>query len=170
MAIRGAAGAPVKPGAEKKPGGFSFLSKSEAPIEIRADSFAADNQTRVAVFTGHVVAVQGAATMTCDVMEIRYAEGGGDDRIEKVIARGNVVLVQEDKRATGNEATYDGRARTVVLTGDPEVWQGADHLVGKSITFFVDEDRVAVSGSPGEKVRVTLYPKKEGAKPGTKTP
>ena len=182
------------PAAAPRSGGFGIMGKSEAPIDIVSERFESDNAKQVSIFIGHVVAIQGPATLTCDRLEIYYvpreakktdaapasrarpvpakapapaqakasAPGsgplGGNNRIQKIVARGNVVMTQEDKRAIGKEATYYEDTRTIVLVGDPEGWQGQDHLAGKKVVYYVDEDRTVVEGG-GDKVHATLFPK-----------
>ena len=149
--------------------GIGLLSGQGEPINIVADRLDADNKSRKVLFSGNVTAVQGDAVMLCDELEIHYTPEGGD--ISRAVARGNVRMNQKDRRAICTTATYVAQTGTVLLTGDPEVWQGMDHLAGKEVLIYLDEDRVEVTGDGESRVRVTIFPeenkqKEAGQQPG----
>jgi lipopolysaccharide export system protein LptA len=69
-------------------------------------------------------------------------KGGGDGGIEKAVAEGNVILVQEKIDAAGKKQRYYGKARkavfdqdkkTCVLTGWPRISQSLDENLGKEV-------------------------------------
>lgn len=142
---------------------FQLFTSSEDPLEITADSMTADNKERIVIFTGNVTAVQAEAKLTAKKLEIRYREGEGQSQIQMVVASGDVVMTQTDRRATCDQAVYDSDSGKIVLTGTPEVWQGQDHIKGSVIEMYVDEDRVRVKSDPTQPVRVILFPQ-EGSK------
>ena len=138
---------------------FGFLSQGNEPIYITADRQGTyDNRARLVRFIGNVVVVQGTAVLNADELEILLGDDEDGEQIRRIVARGNVRIVQEDRRAVCREATYLGEEGTVTLTGEPQVWQGPNHLRGERIEFYLDTDRIRVFGGEQERVHVTLFP------------
>jgi len=81
--------------------------------------------------------------MRCKVLTVSYEEDsgthpvkaadpgpGGQKQIRRIEAKGGVVVVQKDQKATGDTAIFNMRENTVVLTGNVVVTRGADILRG----------------------------------------
>ncbi len=64
----------------------------------------------------------------------------GSGKIDTIVAKGNVKIIQQDKTATSDEATYYSAADKFVLTGKPRVWQGDNVLTGTTITYDIKDD------------------------------
>jgi lipopolysaccharide export system protein LptA len=163
-----AAAAPKKPG----PG-------EEAPLRITAARLEADQQAGVIIFTGQVKAVHGDATLYADQLRIyllakpespkgaakppqEKAEQSplgdlGAEKIDRIVAKGNVRLVQEDRVATGDEAIYYKNRDEVVLLGNPQVWRAENTLKGERIIFNLKTNKVLVESSPQRRVEALLY-------------
>jgi len=75
-----------------------------------------------------------------------------------------VKVVQLDRRATGQKATFDQDKNKMVLDGDAVVREGTNVIRGERITFYVDEERSIVEGGKGGRVStsITPPPKEEG--------
>lgn len=135
--------------------------RSELPIELKADQLFSDSNNRTATFTGKVSARQGDITIFADKLVVRYAPETKDvDRVEAV---SNVSIIQGNRRAVAQQAVYDTAKGTILLTGNPKVYQGGDTLAAKEITYYVDEQRSTATGGPGERVSVEIHPKRKTA-------
>ncbi len=130
--------------------------RSALPITIKSNELSADNKGKIAVFSGKVVARQGDLTIFADTLTVNYGEKKGE--VEKIEASGNVRIIQENRTGSAFHAVYDSRVGRIVLTGNPRVSQGGDVISGKSITYFIDEDRSIVSGGEGGRVEATITP------------
>lgn len=126
--------------------------RSSLPITIKSNELTADNKGKTAVFTGKVVAKQGDISIYADKITVNYADKKGD--VEKIEASGNVRIVQQNKTGTAAQAVYDSRDGRITLTGNPRVTQGGDSISGKTITYYVDDDKSVVSGGDDPKSRV----------------
>ena len=104
------------------------------------------------MFTGKVVAKQGDITIFADKITVNYADKKGD--VEKIEASGNVRIVQQNKTGTAAQAVYDSSDGRITLTGNPRVMQGGNSISGKTITYYVDDDKSVVSGGDDPKSRV----------------
>jgi lipopolysaccharide export system protein LptA len=141
--------------------GFGFTA-SRAPIDITSDMVEAD-QKRV-TFKGNVVAKQEDVTLYANTLVIIYDQDA--KKLKEIIATGNVKVVQQERRATGQKATFDQDKNEVVLDGDAVVREGTNVIRGERITFYVEEERSVVEPAKGGRVStsITPPPKEEGEK------
>jgi lipopolysaccharide export system protein LptA len=129
------------------------------PVHITSQQLEADYQTKVITFIGDVVARQKGFTLYADRLLLFI--GGEMKEIEKIVARGNVRMVQGERTATCKEATYYYREGTVVLRGEPVVREGDNWVSGKRITYYIDEQKSVAEGEGGDRVKVTIIPHEE---------
>ena len=127
--------------------------RSNLPITIKSNGLSADNKGKTAIFTGKVVAKQGEVTIFADKLEINY--GDNKEVVEKIVADGNVRFIRDNSSGRAAHAVYDSREGRITLTGNPQVMQGSDTIVGNTIIYFIDEDRSNVDG----RVTATIQPK-----------
>jgi lipopolysaccharide export system protein LptA len=173
--------------------------EKEIPLHITAARLEADQKERIITFSGQVRAQYGDSTLYADQLRVYYqappASGApvpaaaapaskaveksplgdlGGEKIDRIVAQGQVRFVQEDKVATGQEAIYYKNREQIVLLGNPQLWRGENNLKGERIIFDLKDNRLEVESSPAKRVEANLYPatsKPPGAKltlPGTK--
>ena len=130
-----------------------------SPVHINAQQLEADYQAKVITFIGDVVAKQKEFTLYADRLLLFI--GGDMEEIEKIVAQGNVRMVQEDREATCREATYYHRDGKLVLRGEPVVREGDNWVSGKRITYYIDEQKSVAEGEGGDRVTVTIIPREE---------
>ena len=85
----------------------------------------------------------------------------GGDQIDHIVATGQVRYVQEDRVATGQEATYYKNRNEVVLVGNPQVCQKENSLKGERIIFNLTDNTMRAESSPQKRVEANLYPAKQ---------
>lgn len=141
------------------PSGFSAAGSRE-PVEISSDRLEADDAARTLVFIGHAVATQGDVTINGDRLTIHYAAAGGD--VDRIVAEGNVRIVQGERLATGGKAEYFRVEDRMVLTGSPRVSEGKNSVQGEEIVLYLKENRSVVKGGQGGRVNAVFQPKGEG--------
>lgn len=159
--------------AQLRPGG---AGDSRGPIAISADTLEADDPGGQVTFKGAVVARQGEMTLTCDVMKVFYTgpaegqaappAGAADSRqIDRVECDGNVKIVEGERMAVGQKATYLAQTlpRRIVLSGEARIWQGRDSLTGQQVTYYLDDNRSLVEGGRRERVRAVYHQEDEAA-------
>ena len=151
-------------GGEKvvKSEGMVGFSASRAPIDITSDTVEANQKTNSVVFKGNVVAKQEDTTLWANTLTILYDQN--TKKIKEIIAVGNVKVVQLEKRATSQKATFDQDKNKVVLDGDAVAREGANVIRGERITYYVEEERSVVEPVKGGRVStsITPPPKEEG--------
>ena len=150
---------------------------SSSPIQIEADRMESVMEQNIVRFSGHVEAKQDDLIIHADQMTVDYVEQPAEDggatsessqqRINKIIAEGNVKIVQEDWVAVGNSMDYMANDRKVILTGNAKAWQGKNMVAGDTIILFLDEGKSIVerSNKEGERVKALIYPESEPLEP-----
>lgn len=149
----------------------------QIPTSITSNRMEIDHKTNIVVFMGEVVAVKGELTVMSDRMEVYNDEETGN--IERMIATGNVQIEKGKRHAKSERAVFDESQQTVVLTGNPEVWDEKDRIKGDQMTMYLEEDKSVVIGDQEKRVHALFYPKTQpkdgevsptekgsGAKPG----
>jgi lipopolysaccharide export system protein LptA len=151
----------------------------DVPLRISAARLEADQQEGIIIFSGQVKAIYGDSTLYSDQLRVYFktkpapAKGAapapqkqaeqsplgdlGAEKIDRIVAKGNVRLVQEDRVATGDEAIYYKDRDEVVLTGNPQLWRAENTLKGERIIFNLKANKVLVESSPQRRVEALLY-------------
>lgn len=132
---------------------------SNSPVSVSADRLELDDNTKTLLFSGHAVASQNDVTIYGDRLTVRYQ--GADREIEKVVAEGNVRIVQGSRTASGGTAVFYRQEGRVVLTGNPKVSQGENFVQGQEITLYLQDSRSIVSGGSEGRVNAVFSPKAE---------
>lgn len=140
--------------------GFGF-SASRAPIDIVSDTVEANQKEGTVTFKGNVVAKQEETTLYANTLVVRYESE--TKKMKEIIATGNVRIVQLDRRATSQKATFYQEENKVVLDGDAVVREGDNEIRGERMIFYVNEERSVVEGGKIGRVntRITPPPPKE---------
>jgi len=123
-----------------------FSQNHDQPVHIEAATLEVRDKDKVATFSGNVKVTQGDTVMKCKSLLVFYEGGddadkgktmqaatpgpGGNQKIKRLEARGNVVVTQKDQTATGGLGIFDMRTNTVDLTGDVVMTQGQNMLRG----------------------------------------
>jgi lipopolysaccharide export system protein LptA len=84
----------------------------------------------------------------------KLVEGNYNDlnQIQKITAKGDVVITKQEIKATSQLAIYDAVSSIVTLTDNPQLQQGESVLIADRIKVYLNEDRSQAEGN----VRVTF--------------
>ncbi len=148
---------------------------SNEKIKITSDTLEANTKERSFLFKGRVKVVQGETVIDSDELFIRYRSDEdasqsqpptGNNKIERIEARGNVVILFDGRTAKSDKAVYLGDEEILQLIGDNStVIDGPNKITGSKITLYRSEDRIKVEGSPDnpkKRVTATIFPDGEG--------
>jgi len=151
---------------------------SKHPVVVTSDTLEADNKGKTATFSGTVVAKQLQEKDTlyiyCDKLIVYYTDDTGkktgaapkgekkeptgqQSKIDKIIATGQVKIVQGEDVATGDTATFYNAEQKIVLTGSPKVWQGKNLVKGEEITVWIKENRSQVTSKGSNRVQAVIH-------------
>jgi lipopolysaccharide export system protein LptA len=155
-------------GREKSSGTRISLPGSDPskPIQIDADLLEFDGTNDVATFRGDVVTTQDDVVVLSKLLRVTFtpSEGvvGSFGRVQHVVAEGDVRITQGERVATGARAEFNDADRTVVLTGDTVLHEGANEIHGERVIVYLDEERSVVEGT-NTRVRAIFMPKEKPA-------
>jgi len=127
---------------------------AKAPTNIKSDSLTINAKDRVFVYKGNVEVTQGDMMLVSKTLEGFYTES---NQIQKLIAKGDVVITKQDIKATSQQAIYEAQSGVVTLTDNPQLQQKESILIADRIKVFLNENRSQAEGS----VRVTVVNDKE---------
>lgn len=118
----------------------SLPKEALKPIDIDADVFEVNAKEKKGVFKGNVVARQGDVTIRAMRVEALYSKQA--NAIVKAVAEGGVTVTSGTKVGKADRAEFNNDQRTVVLSGEPRLWEEGSLLEGREIIFHVDDGRV----------------------------
>ncbi|MEL6588371.1 MAG: LptA/OstA family protein [Pseudomonadota bacterium] len=127
---------------------------TSAPVEVAADNLEIDQTSGRAVLTGNVVIAQDDMRLSANRVVVDYAETGGERRIDRVNATGNVIIVAGPDAAEGQEAVYVLGTAEILMRGDVLITQGGSTLAGDQLAVNLQSGAGTVTG----RVRTTLQP------------
>jgi lipopolysaccharide export system protein LptA len=125
-----------------------FASVASAQTEdktttVTSDVFRLDLAKHEGTFTGNVRVQDPKFDLTADEMTIYFDK---ENKFERMVAKGTVVIKQSDKTATSRQAEYLVNDKKIILTGDPVVTQNQNKLTGSSIVIYQETGRMEVEG------------------------
>lgn len=145
---------------------------SGEPVEITSDRMEAFNKEKMVVFSGNATVTKGNAVLKADKVLLYYKDN--DDKtekkitartaktgdLEKIEAKGNVSLTQDQRVATGDEAIYFRDSNKIILTGNAVLNEGKSSIKGDKVTVFLNENKGVVEGNTQKQIKAVIYPQK----------
>jgi lipopolysaccharide export system protein LptA len=132
--------------------------KGEAtPVAITSKRLTYTDDEHRAHFEGGVVAKSSGVTIAADHVDAymfprnKAADNQslkGQGQLDRIVAEGNVIIEQPNRRAEGDKLVYTAAEDKFLLTGiSPSIFD-AEHgkITGNSLTFYKRDDRVLVEG------------------------
>ena len=143
-----------------------------AVIRVRGGDLRYSDSERKAVMhggvLGSVIAETGTATSSSDLVEVTLLQAGaasqGQAQVDRMTARGHVVLTSEGRRGTGELLVFTSATAEYVLTGTaaapPRMTDPARGSVsGEALIFRGRDDSVSVEGGGNRTTTQTTSPK-----------
>jgi len=133
--------------------------RRDLPISIESEQLEAMTKSgqRKFLFKGNVRVVQGDVTLRAQEIEAFYPSGS--DEPDRLVARRDVSMVQNEKKVRCDEAVYDRIQDKLTCTGKAVMEQGSDRLVGEKIEFEIQTGVVRAFGD----VQVDISPRTQAA-------
>jgi len=126
------------------------IGDPNAPLEIEADNGLELYQDRqLVVAKGNVVATQGTVVLRADILSASYEESGGERRVKRLDAVGNVRIQTGQERLYGEHATYDLTRELMVVTGEDMRIETEQQTIeaDESLEFWGAEQRAVARGN-----------------------
>ncbi len=116
---------------------------AEERLEIGAERMAFVPRSRGIEFEGSCELRTPVLRITSASLALRFKAEGNE--IDKLVARGQVVIFQEGKEGRGKEAVYDLKTDTVVMTGNPVLVDKEKGVTeGDKLTFHLGDGRITI--------------------------
>lgn len=115
------------------------------PVEVTAESLSVNQTDGSAVFEGNVDISQGEMRMKADKVNVHYHEE--TQGISRLVASGNVLLVQGPDAAEANEAVYSIDDGTVVMRGNVTVVQAATTISADQMQLNLTDNTAQMTGN-----------------------
>jgi len=151
-----------------------FSQNRDKPIKINSATLEVRDKDKVATFSGAVHLVQGDTTLRSNTLVVFYEDDAAskpagtssatqaasqqnqqNQQIKRVEAKGNVIVVQKDQKATGETGVFDMRANTVTLSGNVVISRGPNVVSGDTLTVNMTTGDSLIACDKGqEKCRV----------------
>ena len=172
-----------------------FSQNRDQPVHIEAATLVVKDKEKMATFSGDVKVVQGDTTMKSKSLIVFYegdAEGdktgtaakappktmqaatpgpGGEEKIKRLEAHGNVIVIQKDQTATGELGIFDMKTNTVTLTNNVIMTQGQNVLRGDKLIVDLTTGVSRVETGSSGRVQGLFIPGGGGpAMPGSSMP
>jgi lipopolysaccharide export system protein LptA len=103
------------------------------PTEITSDEMDYDIESRSAVFSGNVHVKDSRLDLKATKMVVQFDEA---NELETITCAGKVIISRDGHMATGEVATYDYKAGSISLSGNPILLQGASRISGAEHIIF----------------------------------
>ena len=141
------------------------------PVVITSDSLKADYRDEpVMCFSGNVHVSEERGTIDADEIKVFLESEEGEEKslediyedeiskIKKIVAKGNVKLIQQDKKAFCDKAVFLRDKAEIIMTGSPEIWQQDTRFTGERIVLLLDSQALRIESG----VKGIIYPENVG--------
>ncbi len=127
------------------------------PISISGDSFAVDDASHSATFTGNVQVTAPGLKLSADAVTASYGTAGPSS-IKTFVASGHVSIVTAQQTAHGDRASYDPSTHVLKLTGNVVVENGAGRITGGEMDVNLQTHVTSFAGGKGGRVTGVFTP------------
>jgi lipopolysaccharide export system protein LptA len=149
-------------------------TSSEKPVPERiameSDKAVINRAERIIELEGNVKVSQGETVITSNMIRLFLKEGAkldapqktGENAIEKIVAKGNVIFKLDIGTAYSDQAEYTAATKLLVLTGkEPKFISGENTITGSKITVNRDSGMVIFEGGGKSRVEAVIYSKEK---------
>ncbi len=126
-------------------------------IRVSSDRLEADEKSRSVTFYGNVQTRKANMVIYADKMTLHYSAGETEE-VDRVEIDGRLRIVQDDRIATADHGLFQNREGRILLSGNAEVHQGGNSIVGDEIEYYLDEARSVVKSQPDSRVNAVFSP------------
>lgn len=132
---------------------FTYESKdSQNPgrVEISAQKMSYIPEERAIIFSGACSLKVKEVKMMSQSIDFHLGEGQG--KMQKILAKGKVIIAHLQSEGRGEEAHIDMENETIVLLGNPVlIDKNMGKIEGDKLTFFIADDKIKVENQGQER-------------------
>ena len=157
LVATGMAGAAADTATSTAATGFGLSKRdANAPIEVSADRFDADFNSKQGTYSGNVLVKQGDFHLRADKVRVNVVSGKPD----KIFATGNVVFTAPNGDARGDDGVYDVGPRLITLNGHVLLTKEKNVMRGSTLTvnLITGQAQLGARALPGGRVQGLFTP------------
>ncbi len=130
--------------------------KTDAPIEVSADSFLADIKGKTGTYVGNVIVKQGDMRLRADKVRVNVV----NDRPDTIEADGHVIFDAPSGTAQGDKGIYAIAPRTITLSGKVVLAKDKNVMRGTSlvVNLATGAATLGARGTQGGRVQGLFTP------------
>lgn len=132
-----------------------FAQRASGPVKIHSNSMQYFGEQSKSTFSGNVVAVSDAYTLTADVLDVYFSK---DNEVQKIVGKGNVNFKTTDMLAVANDGELDQTDKTIKMNGNVKIWQSENYLEGEIVRIKYETREIFVDKGGTERVTVIFNP------------
>jgi lipopolysaccharide export system protein LptA len=156
-------------------GAFSNGRDSDKPIDVSADHSEVLQEGR-ALFTGHVVLIQGETTLKCDRLTMFFhsnndgtknkpkpqTDPGSEQKgFYRYEADGAVFITSLDETASGDHAVFEVEKKLITMTGPVILTRGQNVLRGTKLLIQTETGKSQLDPDKDGRVKGVFVPEKK---------
>jgi len=124
--------------------------RKEERIEVGGEGMNFASESRLLTCDQNAWLKTQKVGLNSDVIIVHLRQERGD--IEKIEARGRVIISEGTRQGTGAEALYDIDKETIVLTGNPSlIDKNKGTVEGDKLTYYLGDGRILVENKDRER-------------------
>jgi|KBSSwiStaDraftv2_1062776.scaffolds.fasta_scaffold423987_2 lipopolysaccharide export system protein LptA len=166
--VLGATAQPAAPAQQPSSPMQGLSMDGDQPVRIESNTLEVRDKIRQATFAGDVKLTQGDTIIKCRALVVFYEDTAApskkgpapatagaqpaqksSQKIKRAEARGDVLVTQKDQTASGENAVFDVKSNTVVITGNVVVTQGQMVMRGERMVSNLTTGVTNVYSDPG---------------------
>ena len=134
------------------------INDRSLPLEIESNNLEVDQKTKIATFTGKVIAKQGYIRLKADELKVHYNAKQGNEKnrqaVSKINATGKVFFSTRNETAQSDNGIYDVSEGKIFLRGNVVLTQGNNVIRGNYLILDLKTGKNTVKGSePGDSAK-----------------
>ncbi len=160
----------VAPAAPARAAGMLPGASAKEPYKVDAAKLDYFDKEQKLVYTGDVIAAQGATKVRASAMTIYLDKAAADSSqasVRRIELKGPVTVVQKDKTGTGDSGVYDRKENKWYLIGNVTLTEGTDVTRGDRLIYDLGSSRAMVEGGRSGRVQSVFTPR-DSTKPAPK--
>lgn len=133
---------------------------SNAPINVAADTFVGDLNTKVGTYIGNVIVTQGDFKLRADKVSVHEVNG----KPSFIDGAGNVLFISTSGNASGDSGVYDLNTKNITLDGKVVLTKEKNVMRGTHLVMNIDTGKAQLTakGAPGGRVQGVFTPPPKG--------
>ena len=142
-------------------GGGIDLGKqnANAPINVSADQFIGDMNTKVGTYVGNVIVVQGDFKLRADKVNVHVVDG----KPSSIDGAGNVLFTSNSGNASGDTGVYDLNTKNITLDGKVVLTKEKNVMRGTHLVYNLGTGKAQLTakGTQGGRVQGLFVPQQK---------